>query len=186
MELAKRGTLLVIDLNGVLLDRRGQELRGRPALGRWGKRYAYERPHAAEFVCWAASMGWVVGLWTSAQRKNAEPMARAVLGDAYACVRFLYTQDECEVVGNVTGRCTFRKPLARLWREGLGLPHRTVLLDDGKEKICQGEEDNALICPQYDAGAGDDEALAPDGWVRTALAEIMASADVRNAIVQAH
>jgi hypothetical protein len=181
--------LLVIDLNGVLLDRRGRELAGRPALGAWGKRYAYERPHAAEFVAWASeSMSWRVGLWTSALRENAGPMARAVLGDAYGCVSFLYTQEECEVTDlGKKGKPLFRKPLARLWREGLGLPRSTVLLDDGWEKICPGEEDNTLICPRYNAASGqEDVALGPGGRVRAALTEIMAAEDVRSVIVQTY
>jgi hypothetical protein len=180
--------LLVIDLNGVLVDRRQKKLKERQSLGKWGFRHAYGRPHAADFVAWATAMGWSVAVWTSARRENAEPLARAALGQAYACLSFVYTQDECEAAGKPAGAAKplFRKPLARLWREGLGAPQRTVLLDDGKEKICEGEEDNALICPQYDALRERDDALAPGGWVRTALAEIMAEADVRDAIVRTY
>ena len=178
--------LLVIDLNGVLVDRRESRLEGRPALGRWGQRYAYARPHASEFVAWAAGADWRVGLWTSAKRKNAVPLARAALGESFARVHFLYAQEECEQLEQEgSGRPAFKKPLARLWREGLGLPRRTVLLDDGADKLCEGEEDNALLCPQYDASApGEDAALAPGGWLRTALARIMAAEDVRDVIVQ--
>lgn len=178
--------LLVIDLNGVLLDRRVRRLEGATSLGRWGQRYAYARPHASDFVAWAADSDWRVGIWTSATRRNAAPLARAVLGDTYARVHFLYTQEECEQFKQEgSARPTFKKPLARLWRKGLGLPGRTVLLDDGKDKLCEGEEDNALLCPHYDASAdGEDAALAPGGWLRTALVRIMAAEDVRDVIVQ--
>ena len=179
--------LLVIDLNGVLVDRRDQQLEGRPALGKWGMRYAYERQHAGQFVEWAAGQVWHVGLWTSAKQKNAVLLARAALGDACAAVSFVYAQEQCEVAGVCSeGRPIFQKPLARLWREGLGVPKRTVLLDDGRDKICTGEEDNALICPKYDASAGDDFVLAQGGWLRTALLDIMAADDVRDRIVQSY
>lgn len=182
--------LLVLDLNGVLLDRRKRKLAGgQTLLGSWGGSFAYGRPYASEFVAWAASMGWDVGLWTSAKRENADPLARAALGAAYDRLRFVYAQEECEIFRESNSKkqkALFKKPLARLWREGLGCPRRTVLLDDGKEKICEGEEDNALICPAYDARSPEaDDALAPGGWARNALSEIMAADDVRDRIVAA-
>ena len=72
--------LLVLDLNGVLLDRRPAPLAGQPPAAVIARTHVYVRPHARDFVAWALRAGARVGVWTSAMPRNAEVLVETALG----------------------------------------------------------------------------------------------------------
>lgn len=182
--------LLVLDLNGVLLDRR--EARGAagcvgnlPPDGAVGQRKVYVRPHAGSFLEWALAV-FRVGVWTSAKLENARKLLGIVLRKCNAerqrmggsggggglhlgVFAFIWSNEQCS--GEYPA---LRKDLRRLWEAGWGTPERTLLLDDDAYKAASCV-DNAWQPPPFDAavgaasGAQPDDALAEGGALRGVL-----------------
>jgi hypothetical protein len=76
--------LLVVDLNGLLVDRRMSAYTApdgtrRAPDAQFGKFFIYNRPHMVEFVEWALEH-FTVGVWSSAQSHNAKTLVHHIWG----------------------------------------------------------------------------------------------------------
>lgn len=146
--------LVVLDLNGTLCATSFQSHErtcARPHDGRARAKYFWIRPHARAFVTQLLDSGHSVAVWTSCPRRNAEPLARGVLGDAlFARLAFLYAREECTLAddgthGSFKDMRTVRAP--------------AVLVDDSPEKAVA---DGYIAIPTYGVctcNADDDPAL---------------------------
>ena len=142
----KHKHLLVLDLNGLLVDRRMSAFvdadgTRRAPDAKFGKFFIYNRPHMAAFVEWAFEH-FTVGVWSSAQAHNAKSLVNHVWGKHRDKLAFVWGQDRCTHVGAMDRAKPNSKPillkdLNKLWaipsyaRFG---PRNTLLLDDSPYK----------------------------------------------------
>lgn len=131
--------LLVLDVNGLLCDRRRDPVPGLKADAKCGPAYVYDRPHAAEFLKWALQR-FRVGVWSSARSYNLEPLVAHVFGPALRRhLRFAWAQEKCTSDGVVAARNGSTKPkffkeLRLLASAGHGTLGDILLVDDDPYK----------------------------------------------------
>jgi hypothetical protein len=138
----------------------------------------YFRPFHYEFLKSLFDYG-DVAIWTSARPKNAIPMVlrafkglldieaikllsstiaeqvhrqKAVVdfvGSGTRTLKFLWTQEECDIIDSETSEITFRKDLDKVWME---FPEynesNTVMVDDSMDKL-RDHSENLLCIPEY-------------------------------------
>ena len=156
----KHKHLLVLDLNGLLVDRRMSAFvdadgTRRAPDAKFGKFFIYNRPHMAAFVEWAFEH-FTVGVWSSAQAHNAKSLVNHVWGK----------QDKLAFVWGLTGQVhvgamdrakpnskpILLKDLNKLWaipsyaRFG---PRNTLLLDDSPYKAAMNPPNCAIHPAEY-------------------------------------
>jgi len=143
----KHRHLLVVDLNGLLVDRRMSAYVAPDGTkcapdAKIGKFFIYNRPHMAGFVEWAFEH-FTVGVWSSAQQHNAKALVTHIWGTQRDRLAFVWGQDKCTHAGAMDPSKPHSKPillkdLTKLWamqsfaRFG---PGNTLLLDDSPYKV---------------------------------------------------
>ncbi len=98
----KKRFLLVLDLNGLLLDRvfwnnasdEDKRLSGGEKVGNF---LMWLRPHATEFAEFVLN-NFVVGVWSSAQQHNVDALTQRVFGHRRKELLFQYDQTKCVMV----------------------------------------------------------------------------------------
>lgn len=193
-----RRKLLVLDLNGFLVDRvRGsQPIPGVVCDLREGGCSVYVRPHAKDFIIWCLAR-FDVGIWTSANAKNISGALAAVLPpDGRARLKFVWDQRHCTLAGSlrmpdVETKPVFLKLLSRLWRKctprGAHDASSTILLDDSIYKTAANPPHTSVHPTKWIATARDDTGLAAGGDLRQLLAAVLCetTADVREVLARA-
>ena len=166
----KHKHLLVVDLNGLLVDRRMSPHVAPDGTkvapdGKFGRFLVYNRAHIDDFIDWIHER-FTVGVWSSAREHNA----RALVNHAWGAKRrdklaFVWGQDRCTHAGAMDPRDGPRskpillKDLRKLWatpsyaRFG---PSNTLLLDDSPYKAVMNPPHTALHPAEYVLGSGDD------------------------------
>ena len=203
----KHKHMLVLDLNGLLVDRRMSPFE-HPADGtkvapdaKFGKFYIYNRPHMHSFVEWTMEH-FTVGVWSSAQHHNARTLVNHIWGKTRDKLAFVWGQDRCTHVGAMDPHAGHRskpillKDLKSLWATASYArfgPNNTLLLDDSPYKAVMNPPDTAIHPAEYKltgGGGGDVDAardeerlvaenlLGPGGALREYLAAISASDSV--------
>lgn len=197
-----RKKLLVLDANGFLCwrARRGdaaKPLPSRPCDLSEGEFRIYLRPSVRDFLEWCALRFHVI-MWSTAMRRNVEPIVRAAFGPRLAPAA-VFDQADCDDTGlahpdNPHKRLLLKR-LPRLWADprvaqflgGYG-PADTLLIDDSPYKAAANPEHTAVHPPEWSALDPDDApnstALAPGGEIRRLLAIAADAADMR-AVVHA-
>ena len=202
----KHKHLLVLDLNGLLVDRRMSAFvdadgTRRAPDAKFGKFFIYNRPHMAAFVEWAFEH-FTVGVWSSAQAHNAKSLVNHVWGKHRDKLAFVWGQDRCTHVGAMDRAKPNSKPillkdLNKLWaipsyaRFG---PRNTLLLDDSPYKAAMNPPNCAIHPAEYKlarpdpaadpARSDEDNVLGVGGELREYLAKL-ADADHVDAFVEA-
>ena len=94
----ERPLLVVLDLNGVLLDRRDRRERAPdvPAAATIARTRVYLRPYVLDFLAWLRERV-TVAVWTSARGENAAKLC-ALLGLHAESLLFLWDQSMCTVL----------------------------------------------------------------------------------------
>ena len=197
----KHKHLLVVDLNGLLVDRRMTPFvepdgTKRAPDAAFGKFLIYNRPHLSEFVAWAFEH-FTVGVWSSAQQHNAKTLVSHIWGEHRDKLAFVWGQDKCTHVGAMDPAKPRSKPvllkdLRKLWAvpsfKRFG-PRNTLLLDDSPYKAAMNPEYCAIHPKAYELGTeesvGTDDVLGPGGALRAYLARLAEKADFVDAFVEA-
>ena len=197
----KHKHLLVVDLNGLLVDRRMTPFvepdgTKRAPDAAFGKFLIYNRPHMSEFVAWAFEH-FTVGVWSSAQQHNAKTLVSHIWGEHRDKLAFVWGQDKCTHVGAMDPAKPRSKPvllkdLRKLWAvpsfKRFG-PRNTLLLDDSPYKAAMNPEYCAIHPKAYELGTeesvGTDDVLGPGGALRAYLARLAEKADFVDAFVEA-
>jgi hypothetical protein len=119
---ARPRKLLVLDLNGFLIDR---VRAGVPEPDnvecdiREGGCAVYYRPHMREFIEWCFTR-FTVGVWTSAKARNVASVLDEVFGARRWDLHFEWDQSACTVAGlyhpDSASKPIFLKELSHLWR----------------------------------------------------------------------
>ena len=160
----KHKHLLVVDLNGLLVDRRMAPFvepdgTKRAPDAAFGKFLIYNRPHMSEFVAWAFEH-FTVGVWSSAQQHNAKTLVSHIWGEHRDKLAFVWGQDKCTHVGAMDPAKPRSKPillkdLRKLWAvpsfKRFG-PRNTLLLDDSPYKAAMNPEYCAIHPKAYELG----------------------------------
>lgn len=172
--------LLVLDINGVLLDRVPMRGEGSNAVQRTDRSLltvastrVYLRPDAAEFLEWALER-FHVAVWTSARVMNAAPMMRALVGeDGLRNLAFMWCQDRCTPQPrnepsppHGQSPILFLKDLRRV-RKAWPSIHQIAVLDDSPVGTPGDKMPGDLLAGAWrlDASAS----LAPSGALRAEL-----------------
>ena len=160
----KHKHLLVVDLNGLLVDRRMTPFvepdgTKRAPDATFGKFFIYNRPHMRAFAEWAFEH-FTVGVWSSAQQHNAKTLVSHIWGEHRDKLAFVWGQDKCTHVGAMDPRMPRSKPillkdLRKLWAspsfKRFG-PRNTLLLDDSPYKAAMNPEHCAIHPKAYEVG----------------------------------
>jgi hypothetical protein len=166
----KHKHLLVLDLNGLLVDRRMAafaEADGtkRAPDAKFGKFFIYNRPHMVEFVNWLSDH-FTVGVWSSAQTHNAKLLVNHIWGKHRDKLAFVWGQDRCTHVGAMETSAPNSKPillkdLNELWRAPSYArfgPRNTLLIDDSPYKAVMNPPNSAIHPEEYKlVGFGGDD-----------------------------
>jgi len=182
--------LLILDVNGLLVDRLQQAAQTPADLTYGGRYHVYDRPHVRDFVAWLLQR-FRVAVWSSAQVHNVEPMVAHIFGASASALRFVWGQDRCSIDGKVKlagGRSKprFLKELRLVYAAGHGTESSTCLVDDDEYKAVRNPPHTALHPRAYTVSEKDtDTELAERGTLRSLLA-MMAEAPSIPAFVRAH
>ena len=159
---------VVLDLNGLLLDRRSRPLPGRPADMVLARTHVYIRPYARGFLRWLLQT-FRVGVWSSAASHNAEPMVDLLFGQARRKLRFVWNQSHCKPLCQLDGpRPVLSKPIESLFEAFPEMERtRTLLIDDSEQKASLNPAHTSIHPLTWSvAEAPDDDFLAPGGELR--------------------
>jgi hypothetical protein len=176
--------LIILDLNGLLLDRRREPFNDvepdRLYKSGSNKYFVYLRPHARDFVTFLLA-NFDVAVWSSAMLHNIHPMVDLVFGKRATELAFIWDQKKCTQDGFVTGRGghkdrkpLFLKELSLVWAANHGTPTTTLLIDDDAYKCTRNPAHTAVHPQTYSADqASSDVALGPDGALRSLLSTLI-------------
>ena len=179
--------LLILDVNGLLLDRRREPAPGnvppdlKYPMGRFYS-YVYDRPHAAASCAWALAR-FRVAVWSSAQAHILAPLVQHVFGSSAGALAFVWSQAECSVDGTVATRGArvgtkprFLKELQRVFAARLGTPTTTLLVDDDPYKATRNPPHTALHPAPYEVGDRERDNALGEQWAIRMLLQRLADA----------
>ncbi|KAI9202768.1 HAD-like domain-containing protein [Polychytrium aggregatum] len=177
----QRKLLLILDLNGVLIDRLvtsqdksaaqanpfNQQL---PSFS-CNQCYIHIRPFLRTFLDFIFEH-FYVATWTSAKQQNAKNIIWILFQERCHRLVFKYYQTECTDSGRVSGRGKpeFIKELSNIWRNPLYSQwnqSNTLIIDDSSHKS-QLNAANSLLVPTFTVRSG-----SIDCWKDTGLLSIM-------------
>ena len=150
----RRRLLVVLDLNGVLLERlRSAECRQRGAAPapldmRVKRQHVFLRPRLAEFLDFLFNR-FHVAVWSSCEPPTMELLVPMALGKAHADSLELCLDRTSTVHQPTPGKkYDTIKPLSALWKlcDGAWSAHNTVMLDDSCLKARANSAN--VLCPQ--------------------------------------
>lgn len=203
----RRKKLLVLDLNGFLVDRVRLNGDGGTAPQPSTKCDLYEggcsvyfRAHMREFIDWCLET-FELGVWTSAKRHNVHALLDSVFGARKTQLCFIWDQSNCTTVGalrhpDCSYKPIFLKELSKLWTHGCAAgpfdPNNTILLDDTVYKTAANPAHTSIHPREWKAARVDeappahgDDGLSQNSDLRRLLALVAAAPDVRDALARA-
>jgi len=94
---------IVLDLNGLLIDRKKYKIPGRNYDAIVNNNYVYIRPHAREFCGWLMN-NFNVGIWSSMMKHNCSKILQIILTKKQnKKLKFVFDQSDCEPLYNNAG-----------------------------------------------------------------------------------
>jgi hypothetical protein len=125
--------LLILDLNGVMVDSTHRRRRGVDHDMKIGTKYVYMRPRVKEFLHKVIESGkYELAVWSSAVEKNTTPIARELFDGLGYRPLFVYNRSHC----THAERFDTIKDLERVWdRYPCWGPDNTICLDDSPDKL---------------------------------------------------
>lgn len=134
--------LVILDLNGVLVDRQyGKDLVPQENTS-WkvGNFLMYKRPNLHFFLGWVFS-NFDVAVWSSVKAFNILQMIDFIFPESKDTIKFIWSQDECEQEEHPDPELREKKPLfikdlRKVWAEHPQYDlNNTIIVDDTPEKI---------------------------------------------------
>ena len=142
--------LIVLDLNGTLcatsFDAHASSCT-RPHDGRARAKYFWIRPHAHDFIASIIAAGHEIAVWTSCPQRNAEPLARGVLGPYFDRCKCLLAREQCTLIADDTNPYGSRKDLSVIASQRNMDVQSILLVDDSTDKVVQHE--NHIVISTY-------------------------------------
>lgn len=144
--------LVVLDLNGTLLDSTHRKRVGRaPYDDKIRFKYVYYRQGMRPFLDWLFEQeGVEVGFWTSNIAKNAEPIVKSILSEGQQRkMKFVFSREHCDLGPKFTSF----KNLERVFAMGYTMDD-VVFVDDSREKIRPAGCPAHYCIPEFVGGSG--------------------------------
>lgn len=199
----KKRKLLVLDLNGLLVDIVEKAPDGYTPHIRIRNKSVFKRPFCDDFLKFCVDNFDVV-IWTSRKKKNLDGLIDFVLGDLKHQVLQIWDQSQCtELPLNISqtglqtkdNRCkpVFLKELKKLWdiyysclpwKKGPFNESNTLLLDDSPYKAILNPPHTAVFPISYSCQHENDNALGPGGDIRSYLEGIAVAENVQRYVEQ--
>ncbi|KAG6779285.1 hypothetical protein POTOM_015658 [Populus tomentosa] len=186
-----RKKLLILDINGVLVDIVSPPPKGHIADIKIAKKAVFRRPFCFDFLKFCFER-FEVGVWSSRTRKNVDRVVEFVMGDMKKKLLFCWDLSKC----TATQFCTLEnkhkplvfKELRRIWeKDDYELPwekgdyseSNTMLLDDSPYKALLNPAHTAIFPYPYQFQNSNDNYLGVGGDLRVYLEELAAADNVQ-------
>ncbi|XP_026385305.1 uncharacterized protein LOC113280912 [Papaver somniferum] len=190
-----RKKLLVLDLNGILVDIVSNVPDGYKADMFIARKALFKRPFCDDFLKFLFQ-NFNVGVWSSRTKRNVDSVVDFVMGDMKKNLLFCWDQYHCTDTGYSTlenrQKLLVLKELKKLWnKHDRSLPwekgaydeSNTILLDDSPYKALRNPPHTAIFPPYRFEDAGD-KSLGPGGDLRVYLEGLLKAEDVQNYVEQ--
>ncbi|OWM83724.1 uncharacterized protein LOC116203989 [Punica granatum] len=191
-----RKKLLILDLNGLLVDV-VPSFRGRrkPDMLLSGK-YVFKRPFIKDFLQFCFER-FAVAIWSSRTKKNIDLLINFLFGDSREKLVFCWHQSQCTQTKFTTienkDKPLVLKELRRVWEKlepalpwekGEYNESNTLLLDDSPYKALRNPENTAIFPYSYQHNMRGDNSLGPGGDLRVYLENIALAENVQEYVRQ--
>ncbi|KAI3929865.1 hypothetical protein MKW98_004019 [Papaver atlanticum] len=191
-----RKKLLVLDLNGILVDIVSNVPDGYKADTFIAMKALFKRPFCDDFLKFLFQ-NFNVGVWSSRTKRNVDSVVDFVMGDMKKNLLFCWDQYHCTDTGYSTLE-NRRKPLVLKelkklwnkhdrslpWEKGAYNESNTILLDDSPYKALRNPPHTAIFPPPYRFEDAGDKSLGPGGDLRVYLEGLLKAEDVQNYVEQ--
>ncbi|XP_076924875.1 uncharacterized protein LOC143587480 [Bidens hawaiensis] len=189
-----RKKLLVLDVNGLLVDIVADPDEGCKPDTIIGSKAVFKRPFCDEFLKFCFER-FNVGVWTSRTRRNIEQVLKFLEINSEDQLLFCWDQFHCTKTGFNTiensGKPLVLKELKKLWeKQDSNLPwekgvyneSNTIFLDDSPYKALRNPPHTAIFPYSYSYRDTQDNGLGPNGDLRNYLGKLAACDDVQKFI----
>ncbi|XP_026385281.1 uncharacterized protein LOC113280897 isoform X1 [Papaver somniferum] len=191
-----RKKLLVLDLNGILVDIVSNVPDGYKADTFIARKALFKRPFCDDFLKFLFQ-NFNVGVWSSRTKRNVDSVVDFVMGDMKKNLLFCWDQYHCTDTGYSTLE-NWQKPLVLKelkklwnkhdrslpWEKGAYNESNTILLDDSPYKALRNPPHTAIFPPPYRFEDAGDKSLGPGGDLRVYLEGLLKAEDVQNYVEQ--
>ncbi|KAJ7971082.1 NLI interacting factor-like phosphatase [Quillaja saponaria] len=186
-----RKKLLVLDINGLLVDIVSPPPKGRKADLNIARRAIFKRPHCMEFLKFCFD-NFEVGVWSSRKMENLERVTDYLMEDLKQKLLFSWDLSHCTATSFKTLENKYKplvfKELRRLWeKHDPNLPWEkedysetnTLLLDDSPYKALLNPLHTAIFPYSYSFEDRSDNSLAAGGDLREYLEGLVMAESVQ-------
>ncbi|KAJ6402557.1 hypothetical protein OIU84_014620 [Salix udensis] len=187
-----RKKLLILDINGVLVDIVSSPPKGHIADIKIAKRAIFRRPFCFDFLNFCFER-FEVGIWSSRTRKNVDSVVEFAMGDMQKKLLFCWDLSKCTATQFRTLENRHKplvfKELRRIWeKDDSELPwekgdyseSNTMLLDDSPYKALLNPAHTAIFPYPYQFQNRNDNSLGAGGDIRVYLEELAAADNVQD------
>ncbi len=142
--------LVVLDLNGTILDSTHHRRVGVTEDARARAKYVYYRPHMKSFLQWLfADPRFQVAVWTSNIAANAQAILDVALTEEQRSrLVFVMSREHCALGPNYTSF----KHLDTIYKRGFA-PSHVVIVDDSDSKVVPPSKDNWIRIEEFEASS---------------------------------
>ncbi|KAK9106823.1 hypothetical protein Syun_022834 [Stephania yunnanensis] len=196
MRRRSRRKLLVLDLNGVLVDVICNVPPGYSPDIRIRRKAVFKRPACDDFLKFCFER-FDVGVWSSKVKKNVDDLVDFLIGDMKRHLLFCWDRSHCTETGRRTIENRHKpmvlKELKKLWyAQEFNLPwengdydiSNTLLLDDSPYKALLNPPNTAIFPHAYTFKDDKDNSLGPGGDIRVYLERLHTAEDVQKFVEQ--
>ena len=148
--------LVVLDLNGTILDSTHHLRKGVSPHAKARRKFVYFRPHMKEFLEFLFSNPRIdVAIWTSNIADNAKAVVEtAFTPEQQTRLKFIMSREHCKLGPNYTSF----KHMSEIYKQGYD-PKRVVIIDDSDNKVVPPDTPGWLQIETFEASQ---ESLASD------------------------
>jgi hypothetical protein len=153
--------LIVLDLNGTILDSTHNMRKGVQPHANARKKYVYFRPHMKEFLVALFNHPNIeVGIWTSNIAANAQAVVEtAFTAEQIEKLAFIMSREDCRLGPNYSSF----KDMEKVYQRGY-LPGNVMIVDDSEDKIFPANFPGWISIESFEASP---KSLANDNALQT-------------------
>lgn len=180
--------LVILDLNGILIDRSYINDISHPLLAPGapfvvGKFLIWKRPGLDDFLSFLFQY-FNVAVWSSISNYNIAPTVKFIFGEHYEKLAFVYDRDFCEILDvssersgpirrdHTTPKPIIRKNLSKVWESFRDFNEaNTLIIDDSDEKMVNNPPGTVFNPGTWSKEDVKDDALSMNGKIFRRLIE---------------
>ncbi|OVA15087.1 NLI interacting factor [Macleaya cordata] len=191
-----RRKLLVLDLNGILVDIVSEVPKGYKAHKQIARKALFKRPFCDDFLKFCFE-NFNVGVWSSRMKRNVNTVVDFLMEDMKNNLLFCWDQAHCTETGVGTlenrQKPLVLKELKKLWNKhehslpwekGTYDESNTLLLDDSPYKALRNPPHTAIFPRSYSFQDTEDNSLGPGGDLRVYLEGLVSAENVQEYVKQ--